>query len=58
MRDKAILEQSGIKAVVIPHYKAPSFYVGDNQISEILIMEDQADKAREILAMPSDDQSD
>lgn len=49
MRDKEILENHQIKVAVIPHYKAPSFYVGDNQTSEILVREDQAEKARELL---------
>lgn len=52
IRDKAILEQDGILAVVVPHYKAPSFYVGDNQISELLVREDQELQAREILDLP------
>ena len=53
IRDKAILEESGITAVVVPHYKAPSFYVGDNQISELLIREDQEQEARELLGLPN-----
>jgi hypothetical protein len=52
IRDKAILEQDGILAEVIPHYKAPSFYVGDNQISELLVREDQEILARKILQLP------
>ena len=52
IRDKAILEQDGILAEVIPHYKAPSFYVGDNQISELLVREDQVTQARKILQLP------
>ena len=52
IRDKAILEEAGITAVVVPHYKAPSFYVGDNQVSELLIREDQEAKARELLGLP------
>lgn len=52
IRDKAILEEGGITAVVVPHYKAPSFYVGDNQISELLVREDQEVKARELLGLP------
>jgi len=52
IRDQAILEENGIRAVVVPYYKAPSFYVGDNQISELLVMDDQEKKAREILEIP------
>ena len=55
IRDKAILEESGIVAVVVPHYIAPSFYVGDNQISELLVREDQVQKARELLGLPDTD---
>ena len=55
-RDKAILEENGIRAVVIPHYKAPSFYVGDNQLAELLVMEDQVEKARELLGLPAPDE--
>ena len=55
-RDKAILEENGIRAVVIPHYKAPSFYVGDNQLAELLVMEDQVEQARELLGLPAPDQ--
>ena len=49
IRDQAILEENGIRAEVVPYYKAPSFYVGDNQVSELLVMDFDADKAREIL---------
>ena len=52
IRDQAILEQDGILAVVVPHYKAPSFYVGDNQFSELLVREDQETLARKILQLP------
>jgi hypothetical protein len=52
IRDKAILEEDGVLAVVVPHYKAPSFYVGDNQISELLVREDQESQARKILQLP------
>jgi hypothetical protein len=60
IRDQAILEEQGIRAVVVPHYKAPSFYVGDNQISELLVMDHQEKEAREILGLPdqSSDSSD
>jgi hypothetical protein len=52
IRDQAILEENGIRAVVVPHYKAPSFYVGDNQLSELLVMDNEAEKARQILNLP------
>jgi hypothetical protein len=54
IRDASILEENGIRAVVVPHYKAPSFYVGDNQISELLVMDHQEKAAREILGLPAD----
>ena len=54
IRDQSILEENGIRAVVVPHYKAPSFYVGDNQFSELLVLENELDKAREILGLPED----
>lgn len=53
IRDQAILEEHGIRAAVVPHYKAPSFYVGDNQTSELLVMDDQEEKARKILGLTS-----
>lgn len=52
IRDQTILEEAGVKAVVVPHYKAPSFYVGDNQFSELLVLESEEEKAREILDLP------
>ena len=52
IRDKAILDDEGILSVVIPHYTAPSFYVGDNQISELLVRDDQVNIARELLELP------
>lgn len=55
IRDKAILEENGIRAVVVPYYKAPSFYVGDNQLSELLVREDQLEGARELLGLPAED---
>lgn len=55
IRDKAILEENGIRAVVVPYYKAPSFYVGDNQLSELLVREDQLEGARELLGLPAAD---
>jgi len=54
IRDQAILEEHGIRAVVVPYYKAPSFYVGDNQISELLVMDDKIEEAREILDLPDE----
>jgi len=50
-RDKSILENHGVRAVVVPHYKAPSFYVGDSQISELLVREDQEENSRNILGL-------
>ena len=55
IRDQAILEENGIRAVVVPHYKAPSFYVGDNQLSELIVLENELDKAREILGLPEEE---
>ena len=55
IRDKSILEENGIPAVVVPYYKAPSFYVGDNQVSELLVRDDQLDQARELLGLPEPD---
>lgn len=55
IRDQAILEENGIRAVVVPYYKAPSFYVGDNQLSELLVREDQLEGARELLGLPAED---
>lgn len=52
IRDQAVLEENGVRAVVVPHYKAPTFVVGDSQVSELLVMDDQAEKAREILGLP------
>ena len=54
IRDQSILEEHGIRAVVVPHYKAPSFFVGDNQISELLVMDHQEKEAREILGLPDE----
>ena len=51
MRDKEILENSQIQVAVVPHYKAPSFYVGDNQFSEVLVRDDQEQEARELLGI-------
>ena len=56
IRDQAILEEHGIRAVVVPHYKAPSFYVGDNQISELLVMDSKLEEARQILGLPDEEQ--
>jgi hypothetical protein len=55
IRDQSILEENGIRAVVVPYYKAPSFYVGDNQISELLIRDDEEEKSRKILGLPDAD---
>jgi hypothetical protein len=57
IRDQSILEEQGIKSVVVPYYKAPSFYVGDNQVSELLVLSNQEDKARQILNLPEEDES-
>jgi hypothetical protein len=51
IRDKSILEENGIRSVVVPYYKAPSFYVGDNQLSQLLVREDQLSQARELLGL-------
>lgn len=53
-RDKNILQANGLKAVVVPYYKSPSFYVGDNQQSELVVREDEVQKAREILKLDSE----
>ena len=55
-RDQTILEEHGIRAVVVPYYKAPSFYVGDNQVSQLLVLENEMEKAREILGLPTEDE--
>jgi len=55
LRDQSILEENGIRAVVLPHYKTPSFYVGDSQISELLVLESEEDHARQVLGYPKDD---
>ena len=55
IRDQAILEENGVRAVVVPHYKAPSFYVGDNQFSELIVLENELEKAREILGLPPEE---
>lgn len=52
IRDQSILEENGIRAVVVPYYKAPSFYVGDNLTSELLVREDEEEKSRNILGLP------
>ena len=54
IRDQTILEENGIRAVVVPHYTAPSFYVGDNQLSELLVLENELDQARQLLGLPED----
>ncbi|MFO8037345.1 MAG: hypothetical protein R6U57_12030 [Anaerolineales bacterium] len=55
-RDKNILQAHDLKAVVVPYYKAPSFYVGDNQLSQILVREDELEKARHLLDIKPEDQ--
>ena len=55
IRDQAILEENGIRAAVVPHYKAPSFYVGDNQLSELIVMDGELEKARQILGLPDEE---
>jgi len=52
-RDKNILEANGLKAVVVPYYKSPSFYTGDIQQSELVVREDEVSRARELLEMDS-----
>jgi len=52
-RDKNILTAHGLKAEVVPYYKSPSFYVGDNQQSELLVREDELEEARQLLNMDS-----
>lgn len=54
IRDQSILEEHGIRAVVVPHYKTPSFFVGDSQVSELLVMDNEAIKARKILGLPDE----
>ncbi len=51
IRDQSILEENGIRAVVVPYYKAPSFFMGDSQVSELLVMDHEEKKAREILGL-------
>lgn len=53
-RDQNILEQHGIKAAVVPHYKSPSYYTGDTQMSDLLVRDDQLDQARSILGLKPD----
>jgi hypothetical protein len=54
IRDQSILEKNGIRAVVVPYYKAPSFFMGDSQVSELLVMDHEEKKAREILGLPDE----
>ncbi len=54
IRDQSILEENGIRAVVVPYHKTPSFYVGDNQISELLVMDHHEKEARDILGLPDE----
>lgn len=55
-RDKNILQAHDLKAVVVPYYKSPTFYVGDNQLSQILVREDELEKARQLLDITAEDQ--
>ncbi len=57
IRDQNILEQHGILAVVVPHYKSPTFYVGDNHLSELIVREDQLEEARAILGLPPSEET-
>ncbi len=50
-RDALILENNGIKAVVVPHFKSPQAYVGDSQASEIIVREDELERAKELLGL-------
>lgn len=50
-RDRLILEENGVRAVVIPHYKSPQAYVGDSMNSELLVREDQLEEAKAILGL-------
>lgn len=54
-RDKNILQAHDLKAVVVPYYKSPTFYVGDNQLSQILVREDELEKARQLLNVTPED---
>ncbi len=54
-RDKNILQAHDLKAVVVPYYKSPTFYVGDNQLSQILVREDELEKARQLLSVTPED---
>ncbi len=56
IRDQAILEENGIRSEIIPYYKSPSFYTGDNQVSELLVMDYEADRAREILGIEGEEE--
>lgn len=48
-RDQQILKDHDIVSVVVPHIKSPSSYVGDSMFSELVVRQDQAARAREIL---------
>ena len=56
IRDKKILEQQGLNAEVVPHYKSPSFYVGDDGQSELLVREDELEQAQQLLGIDPEDQ--
>jgi hypothetical protein len=55
-RDKNILQAHDLRVVVVPYYKSPTFYVGDNQLSQILVREDELEKARQVLDINPEDQ--
>jgi len=50
-RDQQILKGHDIVSVVVPHIKSPSSYVGDSMFSELVVREDQAERAREVLGL-------
>ncbi|OQY32001.1 MAG: hypothetical protein B6I38_05140 [Anaerolineaceae bacterium 4572_5.1] len=50
-RDKIILENNGIRAVVVPHFTSPQAYVGDSQTSEIIVRDDELEQAKELLGI-------
>jgi len=53
-RDQEILKSEEIEAAVLPHQTAPLFYVGDSHLSELVVREDQEQRAREILGLPEE----
>ena len=50
-RDKIILENNGVSAMVVPHFKSPQAYVGDSHVSEIIVRADELEKAQELLGI-------